>query len=387
MRATLTHLVGPRKGESFSFTGDHITVGRADDNDLSFGDVHRRVSAHHAELVKVADQYILKDRGSTNGTMINGRRIVVSELNDDDLIEFGAGGPLLRYSIQRDQSDVLESGVAARGAEKSGFHSRTTGRLRRDSARSSNAWLIAAMLAAMLVGAIGGVVISRRSVRDPERMTPAEISAANSKSVVFVRTDFELLDSTGQVAAAESRTGSGFIVTSDGLIVTNRHVVHDWEYDSGFAGFEGRVTRITVVLPGHEATDSIEASLYRMSASKEIDVAVLKIDVDSTVAVLLAGQNSTDVVPGSEVVVLGYPLGADLLQQTHDSVFEASLATGTISRVGRDFIQLDLNAYRGNSGGPVLSTRGRVIGILTGRLGHSNIAVCTPISSALPLIK
>jgi S1-C subfamily serine protease len=91
---------------------------------------------------------------------------------------------------------------------------------------------------------------------------------------------------------------------------------------------------------------------------------------------------------GDEVVVIGYPLGLDLLQMTNDSRIYPSLSTGVVSRVGQDFIQLNLRAYHGNSGGPVLNRRGEVIGILTGNVGSAqDIALCTPISAALPLLK
>jgi S1-C subfamily serine protease len=335
--------------------------------------------------VKVGDQYRLEDRGSTNGTMINGRRIIVSELHNDDLIEFGAGGPLLRFEIESGASDTEHPGKPAESEAQKGFHSRLTGLLTGRAASSSNGLLIAAILASMLVGAVGGVLIARRPTREPGLMTPAEISAANRDSVVFIRTDFDLLDASGQPASTESCTGTGFFVTSDGLIVTNRHVVRDWEYNPLTRGMNGRVKRISVVRSGQQSTDATEASLYRLSPGTELDIAVLKIDVEPASAVRL-GEAPAGVDPGSNVVVLGYPLGADLLAQTRDSVFEPSLATGTVSRIGQDYIQLNLNAYRGNSGGPVFTTRGMVIGILTGKVVDTNIAICTPIGAVLPLI-
>src|SRR5215475_4211166 len=108
MRAVFTHLVGSYKGKREVFESDRVTIGRSPDNQLAFGDAQRRVSSHHAELVRCDDQYVLRDLGSTNGTMINGRRIVVSELNQDDMIEFGAGGPLLRFAVETDKAAALD---------------------------------------------------------------------------------------------------------------------------------------------------------------------------------------------------------------------------------------------------------------------------------------
>jgi pSer/pThr/pTyr-binding forkhead associated (FHA) protein len=90
MHATFTHLIGPRKGECQKFDGLAISIGRSPDNGLRFSDSERRVSSHHAEITCKGDQYILRDLGSTNGTMINGRRVIMTELKQDDLLEFGA---------------------------------------------------------------------------------------------------------------------------------------------------------------------------------------------------------------------------------------------------------------------------------------------------------
>ena len=73
---------------------------------------------------------------------------------------------------------------------------------------------------------------------------------------------------------------------------------------------------------------------------------------------------------------------------TRDTRIEPSLATGIVSRVGHDSIQLSLRANHGNSGGPALNRRGEVIGIVTANVGAApDITLCTPISVALDLIK
>src|SRR5947209_7878254 len=104
MRATFTRVIGSQKGEHKKFDADRISVGRAADNMLCLGESARRVSSHHAEIIQRGDAYVLRDLGSTNGTMINGRRVVASELSPHDLIEFGAGGPLLRFGVERDEA-------------------------------------------------------------------------------------------------------------------------------------------------------------------------------------------------------------------------------------------------------------------------------------------
>src|SRR5205085_10681427 len=90
---------------------------------------------------------------------------------------------------------------------------------------------------------------------------------------------------------------------------------------------------------------------------------------------------------GGDVAVLGYPFGLDLLKQAHDEQIEPSLSTGIVSRIGQDFIQLNLRAYHGNSGGRVLNRKGEVIGNLTANFTSAqDIALVTPINAALELI-
>ena len=387
MRATFTYLIGPQKGERAKFDAERILVGRALDNTLCLGDGARRVSSHHAEVIQHGDQYVLRDLGSTNGTMINGRRVVVSELAHDDLIEFGAGGPLLRFGIERpEKEDQLET-VSKDQKGRDRVRSAATARDEAASHRTvvkGNAMLIAALVAAMLLGGVAGIVASfRLRASDPESMSFAEIAELNSPAVVLIRTEFELVDSSGHVTTTEARTGSGFIIPDSGLIVTNRHLVRDWEYNPPPPGTTGRITRIEAILPHHILDDLLPAEVYRLGEDN-VDVAILRIDSPNLPFVLGIEPDLSHTNQGDEVLVIGYPLGLELLEKTKDTTADPSLSPGIVSRVGHDFIQLNLRAYHGNSGGPVLNRKGEVIGILTGNLGSApDIALCTPIRSAL----
>jgi S1-C subfamily serine protease len=392
-RANFTFVIGAEKGQRAEFGAGRISVGRAPDNMLCLGDGARRVSAHHAEILLRGDQYVLRDLGSTNGTTINGRRIVVSELEPDDLIEFGAGGPLLRFSIDDyAASPKPHSGDAPQRANRHVTSNAITpiaSNPRAAGGVKKNARLVAALVAAMMLGGLGGIVASSRlRASDPEAMSFAEVAELNSPAVVFIRTEFELLDSTSRVITTEARTGSGFIVAESGLIITNRHLVRDWEYSKPPGVTNGRITSIQVVLPHQKREDSVPADIYKLGADSSADVAVLKIADTRAPAVhgIEADFNATN--QGDEVVVIGYPLGLDLLERTNDSRIDPSLSTGIVSRIGQDFIQLNLRAYHGNSGGPVLNRRGEVIGILTGSVNSAqDIALATPIGAALSLVQ
>ena len=387
MRATFTYLIGSQKGERVKFDAERILVGRALDNTLCLGDGARRVSSHHAEVIQHGDQYVLRDLGSTNGTMINGRRVVVSELAHDDLIEFGAGGPLLRFGIERpekqDQIETVSKDRRGRDRVRSTAAPRDEA-LGHRAVVKGNAMLIAALVGAMLLGGVVGIVASfRLRASDPESMSFAEIAELNSPAVVLIRTEFELLDSSGQVTTTEARTGSGFIIPDSGLIVTNRHLVRDWEYNPPPPGTTGRITKIEAILPHHILEDLLPAEVYRLGENN-VDVAILRINSPNLPFVLGIEPDLSHTNAGDEVLVIGYPLGLELLEKTKDTTADPSLSPGIVSRVGHDFIQLNLRAYHGNSGGPVLNRKGEVIGILTGNLGSApDIALCTPIRSAL----
>ena len=166
IRATFTCLIGPQKGKRDNFDARTISIGRAPDNMLCLGEDARRVSSHHAEVMRRGDQYLLRDLGSTNGTMINGRRVIVGELAHDDLIEFGAGGPLLRFSIEGyatkrephsgNAPQTQSSHVASNAIAPIGSKPRAAGGVKK------NARLVAALVAAMMLG--DSVASSRRLV-------------------------------------------------------------------------------------------------------------------------------------------------------------------------------------------------------------------------------
>lgn len=380
MHVTFTYLIGSLKGERAEFDASRISIGRASDNMLCLVGA-RRVSSHHAEVFRRGDGYVLRDLGSTNGTMINGRRVIVSELEHDDLVEFGSGGPLLRFSIAPGEKADQSDGASERGPSVSSSAPRSRG-----VGIKNNVALIAALVGAMLLGGAAGIIgSSRLRASDPNALSFAEIAEANIPAVVFVRVEFELLDASGQVTTTEARTGSGFIASASGLIITNRHLIRDWEYSS--SGVTGRITRIEVILPHQTREDAIPAEVHKVGSTVSPDVAILKINTIGPPFTHSLKPDIDETNLGDEVVVIGYPLGLDLFERTHDATIDPSLSAGVVSRVGHDFIQLSLRAYRGNSGGPVLNRKGEVIGILTANLtAAQDIALCTPISAALTLI-
>ena len=158
--------------------------------------------------------------------------------------------------------------------------------------------------------------------------------------------------------------GSGFIVSDDGYIVTNTHVVEDADI-------------VTVRM-----TDRREYKAKVVGTDKQTDIAVLKIDARSLPTVKLG--RSADVNVGEWVVAIGSPFG-----------FENSVSAGIMSAKGRSlpdasytqFLQTDVAVNPGNSGGPLFNLAGEVIGInsqiYSRNGGFQGISFAIPIETAL----
>src|ERR1041385_779913 len=100
MRFVLIKLIGDKQEERLEFSQLPVRIGRSSSNDLVLTGDNRRASSRHAEIT--ADNrgvFYLRDLESTNGTFLNGMRISQAQINIGDLIEFGLGGPKLRFEI------------------------------------------------------------------------------------------------------------------------------------------------------------------------------------------------------------------------------------------------------------------------------------------------
>jgi serine protease Do len=144
----------------------------------------------------------------------------------------------------------------------------------------------------------------------------------------------------GQQEMPTRGQGSGFIVSADGIILTNAHVVRD-------------AKEVTVKL-----TDRREYRAKVLGADPKTDVAVLRIDAKNLPVVTLG--KVSDLKVGEWVLAIGSPFG-----------FENTVTAGVVSAKGRSlpddsavpFIQTDVAVNPGNSGGPLFNTRGEVVGI------------------------
>ncbi len=158
--------------------------------------------------------------------------------------------------------------------------------------------------------------------------------------------------------------GSGFIITKDGYILTNEHVVEN----------PGTVTVTTQ--DGHNYVAKI------VGHDEKSDIALLKIDAKHDLAVAPLG-NSDDLKVGEWVMAIGNPFG-----------FDHSVTAGIVSAKGRfipgnyeDFIQTDASINPGNSGGPLIDLRGDVVGVNCAIYTRTGISMGIGFAVPIELVK
>ena len=217
---------------------------------------------------------------------------------------------------------------------------------------------------------VGGRASARRSAQAPEGAVPGEDQLPEFFRRFF-GPGFQMPgpDQQQPDAPRGRSMGTGFIISADGYVLTNHHVVDGAD--------EVKVT----------LSDRREFTAKIVGSDQRSDVALLKIDGKS-LPVLRTG-NAIAVKPGQWAIAIGSPFGLD-----------QSVTAGIVSAVGRSnpyanqqyvpFIQTDVAINRGNSGGPLLNTRGEVIGInsqiFSNSGGYMGVSFAIPIDVAMNVV-
>ena len=205
-----------------------------------------------------------------------------------------------------------------------------------------------------LPAALALLAVATASRADEAARTVERVAVAARKSVVVITV-------RGRDGRSEG-LGTGFVVSADGLIATNRHVIG-----------EGRP--ITVELPDGK---KVEATAVHAS-DRGLDLAVLRVDVRGLTPLPLG--DSASLKDGQSVVALGNPQGLK-----HSVV--AGVVSGRREIDGRPMIQLAIPIEPGNSGGPVLDLEGRVRGLVTVKsLVTENLGFAVGVDALKPLLK
>jgi len=206
---------------------------------------------------------------------------------------------------------------------------------------------------------------------DGSAMTPSQLYAACVDSVVSISTTVQTNSFYG--SGTGSSSGSGFILTEDGYVVTNYHVVED-------------ATAIHVIL--HDDTE-YPAELVGQDATN--DIAVLKVDASGLPAAAIGSSGALNI--GDMVAAIGNPLGELASTQTIGYVSGINREVTTDSTI-ISMIQTDAVINPGNSGGPLFNMYGQVIGITTAKYSGTTgsgatiegIGFAIPIDDVVPII-
>ena len=187
-----------------------------------------------------------------------------------------------------------------------------------------------------------------------------EIAKQVIPSVVYIEAIVKVNDRRNQV------TGSGVILSEDGLVITNQHVVEKAE-------------KVEVVVPGRKQ----KHRAVILGTDKQTDISLLRITPDSPLPAARFGS-ADDLKVGQWVLAVGNPYGLD-----------GTVSLGIVSAKGRnleipdllnDFIQTDAMIDRGSSGGPLVDLEGRVVGINSRGQGRG-IGFTIPIDTALEVVR
>ena len=211
------------------------------------------------------------------------------------------------------------------------------------------ATIAASLLLAAGVGGAVGAAVALETRDDSPAATPASTAQPVAQTTSPVAAVYERVkDGVVEVStsgATGGATGSGFVIDKEGHIVTNQHVV---------SGAESVSVRFA---DGSEVTAEI------VGTDPSTDIAVLDVDRSPSLLTPLSFAAEGSLQVGNEVIAIGSPFS-----------LEGTLTAGVISALGREIqspngftienaVQTDAALNHGNSGGPVLDTRGRVVGV------------------------
>lgn len=207
------------------------------------------------------------------------------------------------------------------------------------------------------------VSVQVKNVDGQTKMEPAEVYASVVNSAVSINCSATSTNIFGQQTQTAS-SGSGFIITEDGYVVTNYHVV------SGASSVE------VTLYNG----DTYDAAV--IGGDSDYDVAVLKINASGLQPVTLG--ESADVNVGDTVLAIGNPLGELTFSMSQGIVSSCDRAIN-VDGTPFNMIQVDCSINPGNSGGPLVNLYGEVVGIVSAKYSTYSSTTVEGLGFAIPI--
>ena len=207
------------------------------------------------------------------------------------------------------------------------------------------------------------VSVQVKNVDGQTKMEPAEVYASVVNSAVSINCSATSTNIFGQQTQTAS-SGSGFIITEDGYVVTNYHVV------SGASSVE------VTLYNG----DTYDATV--IGGDSDYDVAVLKINASGLQPVTLG--ESADVNVGDTVLAIGNPLGELIFSMSQGIVSSCDRAIN-VDGTPFNMIQVDCSINPGNSGGPLVNLYGEVVGIVSAKYSTYSSTTVEGLGFAIPI--
>ncbi len=207
------------------------------------------------------------------------------------------------------------------------------------------------------------VSVQVKTVDGQTKMEPAEVYASVVNSAVSINCSATSTNIFGQTTQTAS-SGSGFIITEDGYVVTNYHVI------SG-------ASSVQVTLYNGDTYDAAV-----IGGDSDYDVAVLKIEASGLQPVTLG--ESADVNVGDTVLAIGNPLGELTFSMSQGIVSSCDRAIN-VDGTPFNMIQVDCSINPGNSGGPLVNLYGEVVGIVSAKYSSYSSTTVEGLGFAIPI--
>ncbi len=450
MKTIFVHLSGSKRGKTEVFDGERFSIGTGPSCNLRFDPViDKFTSPLHAEIEFKDCNFVLRDKGSQRGTFLNRELVKEVVLHDGDLIEFGAKGPKIRFRVRPDEANVCKPFGEMLKDAIDRTKEQPTGRLATaatflkelawETITQSSMSLKAGIISILIIFLCAMVAIPYYSLQrmrqtaeriqtlekehialEKERVIAERLIKEYSAGVCLIQGAYYFVEETTgepltfEEAIAHEYTGTGFLISKDGLVLTNRHVAEPW-WGKGifFPPSEFRLVPKFEVLRAFFPNIEKPLPLKVKKLSVEADIALLSIEMDGyDIPVLELDTTGKDAVVGEPIILLGYPAGlsailAKLTQTAPDGIemlkglsflnlaeelsnrgmIRPYATQGHVTDALPDKIIFDAQTTLGGSGGPLFNRTGKVIGvnygIFTGFKG-SNFAL--PIKYALRLM-